>query len=58
MRDAIRLELSPRDYAAFKRAERQRILDELLVELRRARDSGADWCVWIVEQRRARGTRR
>lgn len=60
MRDRARLELSPREYADAKAAERQRHLAAVLEILRRARLEGADWyrdALRVASQTRARCSR-
>lgn len=50
MRDRLQLELTPREYLEAKRLERKRILEELRVELARARMRRAPWLVWLEKR--------
>lgn len=47
MRDAQRIQLTPGQYHDAKVVEREKTLELLLVDLRRAREAAAEWYEWI-----------
>lgn len=49
MRSGAQITKTPRQWADHCREERRRHLTALLSELRRARESGAEWYRWIAE---------
>ena len=51
MRSAEQVRRTPREWSDHQAEQRQRILVELLAELRRAREAGAEWYSWITEGR-------
>lgn len=48
MRDAIRIQMTPGDYADHQRAERERICDELIEEFADAAERRREWYQWIL----------
>lgn len=52
MRSAERISRTPSEWADRQRAERQRNLREALGMLRRARERGEEWYLWVANGRR------
>lgn len=48
MRSAERISRTPSEWAERQAAERQRNLRLVVAELRRAREAGEEWYLWII----------